>query len=66
MVRDEHQEFNVRTEVCYGCGACITLCPHDVLTLIDYVVVAEEIKCTHCTLCIPSCPVFALELRTRQ
>jgi 2-oxoglutarate ferredoxin oxidoreductase subunit delta len=66
MVRDETKEFHVRTEVCYGCGACIMFCPHDVLTLDNGIVVAEEKDCTHCNLCVPSCPVFALEIRQRM
>jgi NAD-dependent dihydropyrimidine dehydrogenase PreA subunit len=39
------------------------LCPVNVLTLIDRLAVVDEEACTHCELCIPSCPVFALDIR---
>jgi len=48
---------------CYGCGACIALCPVNVLTLDTKLAVVDEENCTHCRLCIPSCPVFALDIK---
>ena len=34
----------------------------NVLDLVDRMIVVNEEKCTHCELCIPSCPVFALDI----
>ena len=48
---------------CYGCGACIALCPVNVLNLESKLAVVDEENCTHCRLCIPSCPVFALDIK---
>ena len=62
MGREEDKKFSVREDRCFGCGACIALCPVNVLTLEDRMIYVDEPKCTHCKLCIPSCPVFALEL----
>ena len=56
--------FKVDENLCYGCGACIALCPVNVLTLNERMIYVDEPNCTHCKLCIPSCPVFALELVT--
>lgn len=62
MGRVKHHEFIVREDRCFGCGACIALCPVHVLTLEDRMIYVDEANCTHCKLCIPSCPVFALDL----
>lgn len=62
MPRNESQTFIIDEDKCYGCGACIALCPVNVLSLVDKLAVVDEKKCTHCEICIPSCPVFALEL----
>mgnify|MGYP002030500292 FL=1 len=47
---------------CFGCAACIALCPVDALSLEGLLAIVEESSCTHCELCIPSCPVFALDI----
>ena len=66
LVIDEHmgrrpdETFVVDDDRCFGCGACIALCPLDVLTLEQRVAVVDEPMCSHCELCIPSCPVEAL------
>ena len=64
MGREEDKKFSVREDRCFGCGACIALCPVNVLTLNERMIYVDEPNCTHCKLCIPSCPVFALELVT--
>ena len=55
--------FHVDEDRCFGCGACVALCPVDVLTLNQRMIYVDEPNCTHCKLCIPSCPVFALNIR---
>lgn len=47
---------------CFGCAACVALCPVDALSLQGLLAVVKESSCTHCELCIPSCPVFALDI----
>ena len=54
--------FVVDEELCYGCGACIALCPTNALDLKDRLAIVEQNKCTLCEHCIPSCPVFALRI----
>ena len=60
MGRRPDETFVVDEDRCFGCGACIALCPLDVLTLEQRVAVINEPMCSHCELCIPSCPVEAL------
>ena len=45
---------------CFGCAACVAICPVDALDLSGLLVVIDEPTCTHCELCIPACPVHAL------
>ena len=57
--------FNVDEDRCFGCAACVALCPVDALTLEGLMVYVHESSCTHCKLCIPACPVFALSIDLR-
>tara|TARA_B000000441_G_C21704997_1_gene328512 strand:- start:750 stop:995 length:246 start_codon:yes stop_codon:yes gene_type:complete len=61
--RQPNAIFFVDETLCYGCGACIALCPINVLELIDRLAVVDEPNCSHCLHCIPSCPVYALSIK---
>tara|TARA_B100001142_G_scaffold305276_1_gene334090 strand:+ start:887 stop:1090 length:204 start_codon:yes stop_codon:yes gene_type:complete len=63
MARQQDSVFVVDEDLCYGCGACIALCPVNVLILDNRLAVVDEEKCTHCEHCIPACPVFALSIK---
>jgi electron transport complex protein RnfB len=63
MARKEDHIFLVDDDRCFGCAACIAMCPVDALTLIGRLAIVEEKKCTHCDYCIPACPVFALSIK---
>ena len=62
MTRVSGHIFLVDDDLCYGCAACIALCPVDALHLEDDLAIVNEKSCTHCEHCIPSCPVFALSI----
>ena len=62
MAREPNHLFIIDNDKCYGCGACIALCPVNVLNLENRLAIVDEKNCTHCELCIPSCPVFALDI----
>jgi len=62
MARVENSIFEVDEDRCFGCAACVALCPVDALTLEGIMAVVDEPKCTHCEHCIPACPVHALDI----
>ena len=63
MARDPKRIFEVEDDRCFGCAACVALCPVDALYLDDLLAIVDEPTCTHCKLCIPACPVHALSLK---
>ena len=54
--------FEVDEDRCFGCAACVALCPVNALTLEGLLAIVHEPSCTHCEHCIPACPVHALSL----
>tara|TARA_Y100000589_G_C27091039_1_gene603907 strand:- start:386 stop:640 length:255 start_codon:yes stop_codon:yes gene_type:complete len=66
MARIPNHVFVVDDDLCYGCGACIALCPVDALTLDSLLAIVDEPTCVHCEHCIPACPVFALEIKAED
>ena len=62
MGKIENHIFHVDEERCFGCAACIALCPVNALFLDDKLAVVEELECIHCEHCIPLCPVHALSI----
>ena len=63
MAKREDHVMVVDEERCFGCAACIAVCPLDALELEGILAIIIEEKCTHCDLCIPVCPVNALEIK---
>lgn len=63
MPRSETATFVVNEDLCYGCGACIALCPTNALELSQRLAVVDQKDCTLCEHCIHSCPVFALSIK---
>jgi len=57
--------IEVDSEKCFDCGACLSLCPVNAITLKeDFSVVFDEGKCigTTCGLCADACPTRAIKL----
>ena len=63
MAKVSTATFVVDGDLCYGCGACIALCPTNALDLVNRLAIVEQNDCTLCEHCIPSCPVFALSIK---
>ena len=45
---------------CTGCGACLTVCPHEAIALVDDVAHIDQALCAGCELCLPVCPEHAI------
>lgn len=56
--------FKVIADACIGCGACDFTCPTGALAKTDSFLGLFEINpytCDDCALCVPKCPVAAIE-----
>lgn len=47
-------------EHCFGCGACVPVCPGHAISLVNDVVSIDPAKCEECGSCIEACPYGAL------
>jgi NAD-dependent dihydropyrimidine dehydrogenase PreA subunit len=66
MPRQHATVFVVDEDRCFGCAACVGLCPVNALSLDGLLVFVDEPSCTHCEHCIPACPVHALSLENEE
>jgi ferredoxin len=52
-------------EKCVGCGTCLLVCPHAVLSLTNGKIgIEDRDACMECGACARNCPVEALRVRT--
>lgn len=49
-------------ELCSYCGACVAVCPENIIDLVDIYLKIDQLKCTDCARCIKGCPVGVLAL----
>ena len=66
MPRRVGSVFVVDEDRCFGCAACVALCPVNALVLEGLLAIVDEPSCTHCEHCIPACPVHALSLEKHE
>ncbi len=53
----EMQAFSKDEPECVHCGACVSVCEFDALTMVNGKRVFEPEKCTNCLICIDTCPI---------
>ena len=52
-------------EACVGCGMCLSVCPHAVLSLTNgKIEIANRDACMECGACAKNCPAEALSVRS--
>lgn len=54
--------IDVNYGLCNNCGACVAVCPEDVLHLGTLMLSADNGRCSGCKWCIITCPADALKL----
>lgn len=56
--------LQLNQEKCIGCGLCVQVCPHEVLTMDKgKALIADLDRCMECGACSMNCPVDALTVR---
>ena len=48
---------------CIGCGACVSICPVEAISMVNGKVVIDPKKCISCGTCSAVCPVSAPEAK---
>ncbi|MEW6262593.1 MAG: mercury methylation ferredoxin HgcB [Thermodesulfobacteriota bacterium] len=55
--------LKLNPEACVGCGECLRVCPHGVLSLNGrWISLADKDGCMECGACALNCPAGALEV----
>ncbi len=63
VVEELKDKINLDKEKCIDCGACISLCPVNCLSMEDFELKVEEDKCILCGRCVKACPFNALSIK---
>jgi len=58
--------IDIEFDMCGQCGACVAVCPENVLHLGPVRLSYDNDECTGCKYCIISCPSDALKLSKRE
>lgn len=61
--------WKVDESVCIGCGACVNVCPVNIIKMKDVkgemkssVAKEDQSKCIKCMTCVNTCPVQAIKV----
>lgn len=53
--------IEIMPDICDLCGACVAVCPPNVMSLIQNDLSIDFSGCTYCSLCIDICPIRAIK-----
>jgi NAD-dependent dihydropyrimidine dehydrogenase PreA subunit len=57
--------LKLEQEKCVGCGVCLSVCPHAVMSLTNGKIdIADRDACMECGACARNCPTEALNVRS--
>ena len=60
---EKREEGYYITDVCIGCGSCVSVCPQNCILTDNIPYVIEQDHCLHCGNCMTACPVGAVVRR---
>ncbi len=49
------------TDDCFGCGACVSVCPANAIEIKDGKAIIDQKKCTKCNKCLDICAINAIK-----
>lgn len=55
-------KIEIDQETCNGCGACLSVCPVEALSVQTKAKITES-RCINCRMCLTACPVKAITCR---
>ncbi len=55
----------IDTEKCIGCGACLNICPYNLVLMENYKAIFndDDAECTNCGNCVEKCPQEVITIR---
>ena len=59
--RKKPDNIDILPDICDLCGACVAVCPPNVMSLIQNDLSIDFNGCTYCSLCIDICPLRAIK-----
>ena len=54
--------IHINEELCVYCGACVAVCPENIIDLVDTHLKIDQPKCTDCMKCVKGCPIGVLSM----
>lgn len=63
MKRDETRQAVVQQKLCRLCDACVAVCPHTAISIVESELIVDLKRCQGCGDCVLLCPAGALSLR---
>lgn len=62
MLTKGSYKIDIDYGMCGNCGACVAVCPENVLHLGPIMLVSDDDECNGCRSCMITCPADALRL----
>ena len=57
--------IHIKEELCVYCGACVAVCPENIIELVDTHLKIDQPKCIDCMKCVKGCPIGVLSMERK-